>query len=124
MSPRTKRQKQISNLPRKKGCFLSQKNHIFTEPQNVTTIESQEGWTEDEPIEFGWTEDELIEFEGVEKRLINEILKWHKDAAKNLRLVYTGNSRTIVWRQKKKKKSMKKTQKESKNLKHFFNQIH
>ncbi|KAF0490781.1 zinc finger protein [Gigaspora margarita] len=101
MPPRTKRQKQIK-------------------PQNVTTIESQEGWTEDEPIEFRWTEDELIEFERVGKRLINEILKWYKDAAKNLRPVYTGNSRTTAWRQKKEKKVNEENAKGINKLETFF----
>ncbi|CAG8769256.1 22347_t:CDS:2, partial [Cetraspora pellucida] len=78
MAPRTKRQKQINNLPRKKGCYLNQKNQIFMELLNITTIKSQEEWTENK----------LIEFEGVGTRLINEILRWHKDAAKHLR---TGN---------------------------------
>ncbi|CAG8592250.1 19196_t:CDS:2 [Cetraspora pellucida] len=75
MAPRTKRQKQISNLPREKGYYLNQKNQIFMKSLNITTIESQEEWTENE----------LVEFEGVGTRLINEILRWHKDAAKHLR---------------------------------------
>ncbi|CAG8838841.1 19521_t:CDS:1, partial [Cetraspora pellucida] len=75
MVPQTKRQKQISNLPREKGRYLNQKNQIFIESLNITTIKSQEEWTENE----------LVEFEEVGTRLINEILGWHKDAAKHLR---------------------------------------
>ncbi|CAG8741922.1 7828_t:CDS:1, partial [Racocetra persica] len=54
--------------------------------QNIITVESQEEWTEDE----------LVEFEGVGTRLLSEILRWHKDAARNLRIVYTGTSRTTM----------------------------
>ncbi|CAG8834586.1 22681_t:CDS:2, partial [Gigaspora margarita] len=75
MAPRTKKQKQIDNLLKEKGCYLNQKNRKFTKPQNTTNIESQEKWTEDE----------LVEFEEVETRLMNEILRWHKDATRSLR---------------------------------------
>ncbi|CAG8787219.1 15403_t:CDS:2 [Gigaspora margarita] len=75
MAPQIKRQKQIDNLLREKGHYLNQKNQKFTKPQNTTNIESQEKWIEDE----------LVEFKEIGTRLMNEILRWHKDAAKSLR---------------------------------------
>ncbi|CAG8536242.1 15819_t:CDS:2 [Cetraspora pellucida] len=84
--------RQLRDLVSNSCCYLNQKNQIFIESLNITTIELQEEWTENE----------LVEFEGVGTRLINEILRWHKDAAKHLRTVYTGTSRMTTWRQKKK----------------------
>ncbi|PKY48740.1 hypothetical protein RhiirA4_464411 [Rhizophagus irregularis] len=61
-------------------------------------IESKE-WLDDKII--GWTGEELKEFDKVGKRLITEALHWHEGVDYNIRAVYTGNSRTTVWRKGK-----------------------
>ncbi|CAG8841887.1 19074_t:CDS:1, partial [Racocetra persica] len=80
------------------------------ESQNIITVESQEKWTEDE----------LVEFERVGTRLLSEILRCHKNTARNLRIVYTGTSRTTTWRQKKKYINDKENTKGIKKLETFF----
>uniref|UniRef100_U9URS7 Uncharacterized protein n=1 Tax=Rhizophagus irregularis (strain DAOM 181602 / DAOM 197198 / MUCL 43194) TaxID=747089 RepID=U9URS7_RHIID len=80
-------------------------------------IESEE-WLDDEII--GWTGEELKKFDKVGKRLITEALHWHKDADHNIRAVYTGNSRTTVWRKGKEKQKLENETKGMKTLDTFF----
>ncbi|CAB4384512.1 unnamed protein product [Rhizophagus irregularis] len=62
-----------------------------------------EDWVNDETVK-NWTEENLKEFEEVGERLTTEVLHWHDDAAKSIRAIYTGNSRTTAWRKKNKKR--------------------
>ena len=50
-----------------------------------------------------WLEENLKKFEEVGKRLIIEALYWHDSTANSIRTVYTGNSRTTLWKKKRKK---------------------
>jgi len=62
----------------------------------------------------------LKEFDKVEKRLISEVLHWHEGVADSIRAVYTGNSRTTVWRKGKEKKKLGNDAKGIKTLDTFF----
>ncbi|CAB4473944.1 unnamed protein product [Rhizophagus irregularis] len=73
-------------------------------------IESEE-WLDDEIID--WTGEELKEFDKVGKRLITKALHWHE-------AVYTGNSRTTVWRKGKEKQKLENETKGMKTLDTFF----
>ena len=100
MLRKTKRQKQVSKIPRKKGRYVSQ-NQVETITEEIETVENEK-WLENEVVEWpedetiGWTEEELKEFDNVEKRLISEVLHWREDAGCNIRAVYTRNSRTTM----------------------------
>ena len=61
-------------------------------------------WIEGETAE-NWIEENLKEFEEVGKKLITKILCWHDGTARNIRAVYTGNSRTTIWRKKPEKRN-------------------
>ena len=91
---------------------------VRTKDKNVET-ESEANWTEDGTVE-DWMDDDLREFEAVGKRLVIEALCWHKDAAKSIRAVYTGTSRTTNWREKKEKKSLENDAKGMKTLDTYF----
>ena len=83
----TKRQQQVSKLPRKKGHFVSQE--ILSREAAImseVTADMQE-----------WEVEELSEFEVVGKRFIDKALHWHKGAGGSLRSVYTGTSRMTIW---------------------------
>ena len=54
------------------------------------------------------------------ERLTTEVLQWHNGAAKSIRAVYTGNSRTTVWRKKNKKKRLSDDAKGMKTLDNFL----
>ncbi len=103
MSRKTKRQQQVSKLPRKKGRY------IFQETATEEIVESEtdgkivgEAFEVDETIEMEeepvnyWTEEELKEFEEAGNRLITEALRWHENAANNIRAAYIGDSRTTI----------------------------
>ncbi|PKK55996.1 hypothetical protein RhiirC2_800984 [Rhizophagus irregularis] len=85
--------------------------------------EAVENWVtatiNDETVE-NWTEENLKEFEEVGMRLTTEVLCWHDDAAKSIRAVYTGNSRTTAWRKKNEKKRLSDDAKRMKTLDNFF----
>ena len=114
MPCKTKRQLQISKIPRKKGRYISK-------DQAETEIEAVEGekWMDNENIDEwkeggivedqiedeinnDWTKEDLKEFEKVGKKLITEVLCWHEKAAGSIRAAYNGTSRTTIWRNKKK----------------------
>ncbi|CAB5376582.1 unnamed protein product [Rhizophagus irregularis] len=105
MPRKTKRQQQVSKIPRKKGRYASQEQVITEETttREIETIEESEKetgndiiieeWiegevvgdlTEGEAVE-DWTEESLKEFKEVEKRFITEALHWHDDAANSIR---------------------------------------
>ncbi len=103
MPRKTKRQQQVSKLPRKKG------HYIFQETATEEIVESEtdgkivgEAFEVDETIKMEeesvnyWTEEELKEFEEVGNRLITEALRWHENAANNIRAAYTEDSRTTI----------------------------
>ena len=66
-----------------------------------------------------WMEEDLREFEEVGERF----LRWHKDAGSNLRSIYTGASRTTIWRQDKEKKKHEEHVKEMKMIDMFFQPV-
>lgn len=106
MPRKTKRQLQVSKIPRKKGRYLS-KDQAKTE---IEAVESEK-WMDNKNIDE-WTEGEnqiddeyLNEFEKVGKKLITEVLCWHGKATGSIRAAYNGTSRTTFWRNKKKRKS-------------------
>jgi hypothetical protein len=123
MPCKTKRQQQVSKLLRKKGRYVSQDQVILeetdTEENDIIEewIESEE-WPDDGII--GWTGEELKEFDKVGKRLITEALHWYEGADHNIRAVYTGNSRTTVWRKGKEKQKLESETKGMKTLDTFF----
>ncbi|PKK51098.1 hypothetical protein RhiirC2_800693 [Rhizophagus irregularis] len=140
MPRKTKRQQQVSKIPRKKGRYASQEQVITEETttREIETIEESEKetgndiiieeWiegevvgdlTEGEAVE-DWTEESLKEFKEVEKRFITEALHWHDDAANSIRAVYTGNSRTTLWRKNKERKKLNDDAKEMMTLDTFF----
>ncbi|CAB4388509.1 unnamed protein product [Rhizophagus irregularis] len=80
--------------------------------------EAVEDWVDDETVE-NWTEENLKEFEEVGERLTTEVLRWHDDAVKSIRVVYTGNSRTTAWRKKNEKKRLSDDAKRMKTLDNF-----
>src|SRR3954464_2134956 len=100
MPRKTKRQQQVSKIPRKKGRYISQS---LAETE-IEAVENEER-IEDEDIN-DWTKEDLNEFEKVGKRLITEVLHWHKNAASSIRAAYNGTSRTTAWRKKKKKEEL------------------
>ena len=136
MAPSTKRQKQVHNLPRKKGRYCRQEvqqitpellpvtaTEFLTEIPDEEIIQTGE-WAEEEIIQTEeWTEEELVELEEVKKRFINEALKWHKTAASHLRPVYTKTSRTTIWRQKSEEKKLKEHVKGIKKIDSFFRPV-
>ncbi|CAG8697183.1 2368_t:CDS:2, partial [Acaulospora morrowiae] len=61
----------------------------------------------------------LEEFEEVEKRFLN----WHNNAGSNLRTIYTGTSRTTLWRKDKEKKKHEEHVKEIKTINMFFQPV-
>ncbi|CAB5365859.1 unnamed protein product [Rhizophagus irregularis] len=110
MPRKTKRQLQISKLPRKKGCYIS-KNQAETELEAVEErkeSEINENWIEDIEDETinDWAEEDLEEFQKVGKKLITEVLCWHENATSSIRAAYNGTSRTTTWRNKKKKEEL------------------
>src|SRR4051794_5080709 len=136
MPRKTKRQQQVSQIPRKKGRYVSQEQ-VIAEETTTGEIEAVEKWMENDIIEEwiegeavgdltegeavgNWTEENLKEFEEVGKRLITEALHWHDGAANSIRAVYTGNSRTTMWRKEKEKKKLNDDAKEMKTLDKFF----
>jgi hypothetical protein len=122
MPRKTKRQQQVSKIPRKKGRYVS----LETITREIETVENENRleneidnkWPEDETID--WTEEELKEFDKIEKKLISEVLHWHEDAACSIRAVYTGNSRTTIWRKGKKKQELDDDAKGMRMLDTFF----
>ncbi|CAB4376063.1 unnamed protein product [Rhizophagus irregularis] len=57
----------------------------------------------------------------IEKWMEGEAVEdWHDDAAKSIRAVYTGNSRTTAWRKKNEKKRLNDDAKRMKTLDNFF----
>jgi hypothetical protein len=144
MPRKTKRQLQISKIPRKKGRYVSQDQITIEDTklmENETFEERMEGeidkeWSEGEIIELiedeavngwiedgigkDWTEKDLKEFEDVGKKFVTETLRWHEDATHNIRAVYTGNSRTTTWRKEKKKEKLKEDAKEMRTIDTFF----
>ncbi|CAG8476252.1 9613_t:CDS:2 [Diversispora eburnea] len=98
MAPKTKR---VDKLHRKKGCYISQESAITNEIINLE-------------------EENLREFEETEKKLINEVLHWHKGSASNIRTVYTETSRTTTWRQEIRRKELENDAKGMKALDTFF----
>ncbi|CAG8742302.1 301_t:CDS:2, partial [Rhizophagus irregularis] len=126
-----------SKIPRKKGRYVSQdqviiedivteeieavKNEKWMENNIIEEWIESEEWLDDEII--GWTGEELKKFDKVGKRLITEALHWHKDADHNIRAVYTGNSRTTVWRKGKEKQKLENETKGMKTLDTFFKKI-
>ena len=107
MPQKTKRQLQVNTIPRKKGRFVS-KNQAEAETEAAVERgehEIDKNWIEDEDIN-DWTNEDLREFEEAGKRLVTEVLRWHKDAKNHIRAAYNGNSRTTVWRNKKKKEEL------------------
>src|SRR5437899_363499 len=122
MLPHTKRQQQVSKLPRKKGHFAFQEEAIeewedaavqeaIGEWEGAADIQEVlgewEGAADIQEVLGEWQEEELREFEEVGKRFIHEVLCWHKGAGSSFRTVYTGISRTTNWRLKKGKKRKK-----------------
>ncbi|GES98821.1 hypothetical protein PHYBLDRAFT_144584 [Rhizophagus clarus] len=139
MTRKTKRQQQVSKISRKKGRFISQDQFFVEElvTEEIETAEESEKWIENDIIEErmedeavedwvddetveNWTEENLKEFEEVGERLTTEVLRWHDGAAKSIRAVYTGNSRTTVWRKKDEKKRLSDDAKGMKTLDNFF----
>ena len=91
MPRKTKRQQQVSQIPRKKGRYVSQDQLIIERDTSESEIiELIDDFVDD------WTEEDLKEFKDVEKKLITETLHWHEDANHSIRAVYTGNSRTTT----------------------------
>src|SRR5438045_2539758 len=147
MPRKTKRQQQVNQIPRKKGHYVSQDQVIMEETTTevIETVEEGEKWWENEIIEEwiedevikewsedetiklsrdeaveNWTEEDLKEFDVVGNRLITEALLWHEDATRSIRAVYTGNSRTTMWRKEKEKKKLKEDAKGMRTLDTFF----
>ncbi|CAB4395572.1 unnamed protein product [Rhizophagus irregularis] len=134
MPRKIKRQQQVSKIPRKKGRYVSQDQVIIEDivTEEIEAVENEkwmenniieewiesEEWLDDEII--GWTGEELKEFDKVGKRLIIETLHWHEDVDHNIRAVYTGNSRTTVWRKGKEKQKLENETKGMKTLDTFF----
>jgi hypothetical protein len=118
MTRPTKRQQQIKRLPRKRGRFI---HHEDNEPTNE--IGEVEKFENIEETINEWTEGELREFEEVGRRLISEVLKWDKGAMSKIRAVYTGTSRTTLWRQKKEKKKLEEHAKEIKKMNDIFQPV-
>src|SRR5579859_3983507 len=134
MPRKIKRQQQVSKIPRKKGHYVSQDQVILEETvtEEIEAVEDEK-WMENDIIEewieseerlddeiIGWTGEELKEFDEVGRRLITETLHWYEDADHNIRAVYTGNSRTTVWRKEKEKQKLKNEIKGMKTLDAFF----
>ncbi|RGB22007.1 hypothetical protein C1646_776834 [Rhizophagus diaphanus] len=139
MTYKTKHQQQVSKISRKKGRFISQ-DQVFVEElitEEIKTAkesekwiendiikermegEAVEDWVDDETVK-NWTEENLKEFEEVGERLTTKVLRWHDGAAKSIRVVYAGNSRTTVWRKKNEKKRLSDDAKGMKTLDNFF----
>lgn len=137
MPPHTKRQKQVSNLPRKRGQYVSQNGHQFAAGRATDTYDEEyqivvgiaagitNSFDERDATEAAtntqeaFEEWDLREFEEVEKRF----LSWHNGAGSNLRTVYTGTSRTTLWRQDKEKKKHEEHVKEMKTIDMFFQPV-
>ena len=66
------------------------------------------------------SEEDFKAFEKIGKRFINEALHWHKDAISSIRAIYTGDSRTTLWRNEKKKAELEEHAKEIKKIDTFF----
>src|SRR4051794_29121467 len=97
MPRKTKRQQQISQIPRKKGRYVSQdqvtiedaieevteewmENKIIKEFAKDKTIEElKDEIIEDKAVE-DWTEEDFQAFKKIGEKLITETLHWHKDA--------------------------------------------
>ncbi|GES86593.1 hypothetical protein RCL_jg18699.t1 [Rhizophagus clarus] len=67
--------------------------------------EIDENWIECENID-DWTNKDLNKFEKIGRKLITEVLCWHKNTTSSIRATYNGTSRTTVWRNKKKKEEL------------------
>ncbi|GBC04219.1 hypothetical protein RclHR1_05580004 [Rhizophagus clarus] len=67
-----------------------------------------------------WIKENLKEFKEVGNRLITEVLHWHDDVANSIRAVYTGNSRTMLWRKNKERKKLNDDTKRMTRLDTFF----
>ena len=74
ISCKTKRQQQISKIPKKKGCYMFQKQNTTIIDENIEAsevedevdwIESESNWMKNE-VNEKWTEGELREFKGIE----------------------------------------------------------
>ena len=95
---------QVSKIPRKKGHYISLE--IITEEIETVKNKNQlENEIDDKQLEdktIDQTKEKLKEFDKVEKKHISEVLHQHKDAACSIKVVYTGNSKTTIWRKVKK----------------------
>ena len=111
MPRKTKRQQQISKIPRKKGRYISKDEAEIeieaVEGEKWVDNENIDEWTEGGIVEINndWTKEDLQEFEKVGKKLITEVLYWHEKATDSIRAAYNRTSRTTIWRNKKKRKS-------------------
>ncbi|GES91635.1 hypothetical protein RCL_jg13879.t1 [Rhizophagus clarus] len=75
MPRKTKRQQQVSKIPRKKEHYIEdEKNEDIN----------------------NWTKKDLNEFEKIGKRLITKVLHWQENAAHSIRAVYNRTSKTTV----------------------------
>jgi hypothetical protein len=111
MPRKTRRQQQISKIPRKKGRYASQDqvtivDEIIEERSEDEVVEKfaeneiienviSDNEIEDETVE-DWLKEDLEAFKEIGKRFINETLHWHEDASSNIRAIYTGDSRTTL----------------------------
>ena len=129
MPCKTKRQQQVSKLFRKKGRYVSQeitrKTEEIVESEEAGKIVDKAVRMEVKTVEEGeavdyWTEENLREFEEAGSRLITKALHWHENTTNNIRIAYTRNSRTTIWRNKNKKKELEYDAKGMKTLDIFF----
>src|SRR5205809_5299156 len=105
MPRKTKRQLQISKIPRKKGRYISKDEIEAVEGEKWMDNENIDEWTEggivedqiEDEINNDWTKEDLKEFEKVGKKLITKVLCWHEKAAGSIRAAYNGTSRTTIW---------------------------
>ena len=135
MARKIRRQQQISKIPRKKGRYASQDqvtivDEIIEERSEDEVVEKfaeneiienviSDNEIEDETVE-DWLKEDLEAFKEIGKRFINETLHWHEDASSNIRAIYTGDSRTTLWRKEKKKTELEKHAKEIRKIDTFF----
>jgi len=139
MPRKTKRQQQISQISRKKGCYVSQDQATI---EDAIKKEVTEEWIEDKVIEEfakdktieelkdneiikdkaieDWAEEDFQAFKKIGEKLITETLHWHKNATSSIRATYTENSRTTQWRQKKEKTELEEHAKGIKRIDTFF----
>jgi len=138
MPRKTKRQQQINKIPRKKGRYASQDQVSAEEWMEDKIIEE---WSDeaveklaeneilenvisdneigDETVE-DWLEENLEAFKKIEERFIDEALHWHEDTTSSIRTIYTGDSRTMLWRKENKRTELKEHAKEIKKIDTFF----